>query len=242
MYHTMELFDCFFGASQIFFLVCLFAPTLLIPFVFIFGFSARVCHQYFEVSRELKRLESINKSPTFSYFSESLNGLHIIRAFEKENIFIRNFCERIDAMNKCHIGLWIANRWLNFRMYFLGSIVAGVVGFGVIYYSNQLGTTAAGVLLVYSLSLCDYLTFLARSYAEVRISSYLIGFNLFLSREFIVFFLGHKLKCQMDLNSIERIKEYSLLTPECYFEDNELNESSAIFGIFNYFSDQRFKK
>lgn len=36
---------------------------------------------YLATSRELKRLDAVSKSPIFSWFSESLNGLSTIRAF-----------------------------------------------------------------------------------------------------------------------------------------------------------------
>lgn len=40
---------------------------------------------FLKASRELQRLESICKSPILSYFSESINGLVVIRVFKKEH-------------------------------------------------------------------------------------------------------------------------------------------------------------
>jgi hypothetical protein len=79
-----------------------------------------------------------------------VQGLPIVRAFRAEGRFFRTCCERIDDMNRyvalpctmaittaiylsaiafrCHLYLWISNRWLSFRMQVLGAMVAGLVG------------------------------------------------------------------------------------------------------------------
>jgi len=41
---------------------------------------------YRNSSRELKRIESVSKSPIFSHFSETLNGLSTIRAFNTQQV------------------------------------------------------------------------------------------------------------------------------------------------------------
>lgn len=61
-------------------------------------------------------------------FFFSKQGLPVVRAFRAEGRFFKTCCDRINDMNRCHIYLWIANRWLAFRMQLLGAIVAGSVG------------------------------------------------------------------------------------------------------------------
>ena len=46
---------------------------------------------YLNTSRELKRLESICRSPVFSHFSETMAGLSTIRSRKKEKDFIEQF-------------------------------------------------------------------------------------------------------------------------------------------------------
>lgn len=98
-------------------------------------------------------------------------------------------------MNRCHIYLWISNRWLSFRMQVLGAAVAGLVGlageghivsfvevavgkmcgatltlfclYAVVLETGSIGSTVAGIVLIYSLSFCEALTFLARAHADV---------------------------------------------------------------------------
>ena len=43
---------------------------------------------YLKSARQLKRLESVSRSPIYSLFGESLNGISTIRAFRAEKRFI----------------------------------------------------------------------------------------------------------------------------------------------------------
>ena len=81
----------------------------------------------------------------------------------------------------------------------IGALVAGVVGIVVVMEAKTIGSTAAGIVLIYSLSFQENLTFLTRMHAE----------------------------CQMAMNSVERVREYSELEPERYGQDIIANDSSA---------------
>lgn len=66
--------------------------------------------------------------------------------------------------------------------------MTGVVGLTIVMHLSTIGNTLAAVVMIYSLSFCDALTWLARTHAD----------------------------CQMNLNSVERLKEYSNLESESY--------------------------
>ena len=59
-----------------------------LPIFMIFAYLARY---YLKTSRDLKRLESICRSPVFSHFSETVAGLVTIRTRKKERDFIDKF-------------------------------------------------------------------------------------------------------------------------------------------------------
>jgi ATP-binding cassette subfamily C (CFTR/MRP) protein 1 len=46
--------------------------------------------------RQLRRLNSVSKSPIFSHFGESLTGVSTIRAYNAQNRFIKEMDDKID--------------------------------------------------------------------------------------------------------------------------------------------------
>jgi ABC-type multidrug transport system fused ATPase/permease subunit len=71
-------------AMQVGFFVIYVTPAFLL-FVLPLGYVYfKVQDFYRNSSRELKRLEAVSKSPIFSHFSETLNGLSTIRAFNTQ--------------------------------------------------------------------------------------------------------------------------------------------------------------
>jgi ABC-type multidrug transport system fused ATPase/permease subunit len=171
MNSLLDFIDCSLSAIQIVSVIGWFIPWLFVAMFPVVLFAFWISRQYLIVSRELKRLENIKKSPVFVLFSETLNGLAVIRAFREESRFFHTCCTHIDAMNKCHIYLWISNRWLNFRVELCGAVVSFSVGAAIVYlvghHPNSMSATAAGLSLMYSLTFCDSLNWTARTHANV---------------------------------------------------------------------------
>ena len=51
---------------------------------------------YVAAMRQLRRLNSVSKSPIFSHFGESLTGVSTIRAYNAQNRFIKEMDDKID--------------------------------------------------------------------------------------------------------------------------------------------------
>ena len=64
---------------------------LLIVIVPLFVLVVYIGRYYLKSSRELKRLESIYRSPVFSHISETLNGLDTIRTRGRQRDFVDQF-------------------------------------------------------------------------------------------------------------------------------------------------------
>lgn len=61
-------------------------------------------------SRQLKRLESISRSPIYSHFNETLLGTSVIRAFGEQKRFICESDHRVDHNQKAYYPGIVANR------------------------------------------------------------------------------------------------------------------------------------
>ena len=66
-------------------------PWLLFVVVPMTMFVVYISRYYLKTSRELKRLESICRSPVFSHISETLNGLDTIRTRGRQRDFVNRF-------------------------------------------------------------------------------------------------------------------------------------------------------
>ena len=65
---------------------------------------------YVASSRQLKRLESVSRSPVYTHFNETLLGTSVIRAFGEQERFIRESDGRVDHNQKAYYPSIVANR------------------------------------------------------------------------------------------------------------------------------------
>jgi ABC-type multidrug transport system fused ATPase/permease subunit len=135
---------------------------------------------YLRASRDLKRLEAVQRSPLFQQFGETLSGMTTIRAYGDERRFIRDNLEKVNVQSRPFIYLWACNRWLAFRADLVGDLVAFFAGMFLILNLGKTDAGAAGISLSYALSFTESVLWLVRLYA----------IN------------------EQNMNSMERIKEY----------------------------------
>jgi len=65
---------------------------------------------YVTTSRQLKRLESVTRSPIYSHFGETLTGYTTIRAYGMQNKFIKESEARVDNNQLSYFPSIVANR------------------------------------------------------------------------------------------------------------------------------------
>ena len=116
-------------------------------------FSISIDRYYLATSRELKRLDSVSRSPIFAWFSESLGGTSIIRAFNQQSIFIMNNQRRLDRNQICYLPGIYVNRWLAIRLEFVGAMIIFIVALLAIFAVRSSGVDAGLVGLVISYAL-----------------------------------------------------------------------------------------
>lgn len=161
-------------------LISAITPGFLIAAVFISAMYFFVGKFYIRSSRDLKRIESVQRSPLFQQFGETLSGITTIRAYGDERRFIRDNMLRINTHSRPFIYLWAANRWLGFRMDFIGDLVAFFAGAFVVLSIGKIDAGAAGLSLSYAIGFTENVLWLIRLYAMN----------------------------EQNMNAVERIKEY----------------------------------
>ncbi|RKP08430.1 P-loop containing nucleoside triphosphate hydrolase protein [Thamnocephalis sphaerospora] len=158
---------------------------LLVSMVIVFLFST-VASLYLASSRELKRIESVSKSPLLTLFGETLTGVATIRAFGGEARFISESIERTDDANRPFYLRWTANRWLNWRTDAIGALVSFSAALFIMANRDRMDAGLAGLSLSFALQFVNLSMWTVRAYGAV----------------------------EMSMNSVERVREYLSIEQE----------------------------
>ena len=126
---------------------------------------------YLRTSRELKRLDSISRSPIYAHFQESLGGITTIRAYRQQQRFALENEWRVDANLRAYFPSINANRWLAVRLEFIGSfIILAAASFAIISVATGSGLSAGlvGLAMSYALQITQSLNWIVRQTVEVE--------------------------------------------------------------------------
>ena len=125
---------------------------------------------YLETSRQLKRLESNQRSPLFQHFSETLSGLTTIRAHGNDQLCLRVNQEHIDKWARLSISRSGCNRWFTFWCIILGNSVALSAGIFSVLNRGRIQAGDVGISMSYALRFGDEIQQLVRHYASGEIN------------------------------------------------------------------------
>ncbi|XP_025062209.1 multidrug resistance-associated protein 1 isoform X4 [Alligator sinensis] len=151
------------GACIIILLATPLAAVVIPPLGFIYFFVQRF---YVATSRQLKRLESVSRSPVYSHFNETLLGVSVIRAFEEQQRFIRQNDTKVDENQKAYFPSIVANRWLAVRLECVGNCIVLFAALFAVIARKSPGLV--GLSVSYSLQITTYLNWLVRMSSELE--------------------------------------------------------------------------
>ncbi|KAF2231926.1 multidrug resistance-associated protein 1 [Viridothelium virens] len=135
------------------------------------GLYLYIQRYYLRTSRELKRLDSVTRSPIYAQFQESLSGISTIRAYRQQGRFASDNEWRVDANLRAYYPSTTANRWLAVRLEFIGSvIILASAGLSIIAVSTGNGPSAGlvGLAMSYALQITQSLNWIVRQTVEVE--------------------------------------------------------------------------
>ena len=163
---ALGLLQCMFSIVSIVLLISIITPGFLIAGAFLTVLYVGMGAFYLRASRDLKRIESAQRSPLYQQFGETLSGITTIRAYGDERRFIEDNTRRINNHNRPFIFLWAANRWLALRVDWAGALVSFFAALFVIINVGHIDAGAAGLSLTYALGFNENILWLVRLYAE----------------------------------------------------------------------------
>jgi ABC-type multidrug transport system fused ATPase/permease subunit len=177
---AIGVIHCFASIITIVILISIITPAFLIAAAIISVLYFLIGRFYINSSRDLKRLESVHRSPLYQQFGETLSGMTTIRAYGDERRFIRENLAKINTQHRPFIYVWATNRWLAFRVDVVGALVAFFAGAFVILSVGRIDAGAAGLALTYAVTFTENVLWFVRLYSAN----------------------------EQNMNSVERVKEY----------------------------------
>ncbi|KAK7026478.1 Canalicular multispecific organic anion transporter 1 [Halocaridina rubra] len=143
-------------------------PIVTLVIVPVMGMYYFVQLIYITSARQIKRIESSAKSPIFSYFSESLNGVSTIRAFRKQARFLKDCQSKINFAARAYFSNIVMNRWLLVRLETLGNLITLAAAIFAVAGRGTISPGVVGLSISYALNITIMLNWLVRSTSEVE--------------------------------------------------------------------------
>ncbi|XP_070696945.1 ATP-binding cassette sub-family C member 2 [Pempheris klunzingeri] len=159
---------CLLGVLGTLFVICLATPfftIIIIPLGLIYYFVQRF---YVASSRQLRRLDSVSRSPIYSHFGETVSGLSVIRAYGHQERFLKHNEVTIDENLKSVYPWIVSNRWLAIRLEFLGNLVVFFAALFAVISRDSLQSGLVGLSISYALNVTQTLNWLVRMSSELE--------------------------------------------------------------------------
>ena len=107
--------------------------------------------------KEISRMEGKYRTPLIGAFSETIYGLHIIRAFQYEHNFENKFHKRMNDYYKISIFQSGISGWYGINLDMISFILLTFILISCSIFKEKYNTQSIGLLLSYSLNLIEYL-------------------------------------------------------------------------------------
>ncbi|XP_071062931.1 LOW QUALITY PROTEIN: ATP-binding cassette sub-family C member 3 [Pseudochaenichthys georgianus] len=161
--------------------------VVIAPLAFIYIFVQRF---YVATSRQLKRLESVSRSPIYSHFSETVTGTSVIRAYGRHSAFVLMSDMKVDENQKCYYPGIVSNRWLGVRIEFIGNCIVLFAALFAVIGKENLNPGLVGLSVSYALQVTMSLNWMVRMTSDL----------------------------ESNIVAVERVKEYSETKTEAPWE------------------------
>ncbi|KAJ8785310.1 hypothetical protein J1605_007420 [Eschrichtius robustus] len=142
----------------------LFAVVIL-PLAVLYLFVQRL---YVATSRQLKRLESVSRSPIYSHFLETVTGSSVIRAYGRSQDFEAISDAKVDTNQRSCYPYIASNRWLGVRVEFVGNCVVLFTALFAVIGRSSLSPGLVGLSVSYALQVTLALNWMIRTISDLE--------------------------------------------------------------------------
>ena len=166
-----QFLGCLFSVLSTLVIITMAFPLFLVILVLIsFYYVYEGCY-YIKSSREIKRLDSISRSPIYANFGETLDGTSVIRAYQVQQQFIQKNYDLLDLNQRAYFIISSSNCWLGIRLEFAGTIIIGATALLSVIQkpsATELFISMAALAISYSLDTTQDLNWVVRMVTDME--------------------------------------------------------------------------
>uniref|UniRef100_A0A8B9BLS7 ATP binding cassette subfamily C member 2 n=1 Tax=Anser brachyrhynchus TaxID=132585 RepID=A0A8B9BLS7_9AVES len=160
--------SCFMAIISTLLMISLATPFFTIIVIPLGIFYYFVLRFYISTSRQLRRLDSVTRSPIYSHFGETVSGLSVIRAYGHQQRFLKQNESTMDINQKSVYSWIVSNRWLAIRLEFVGSLVVFFSALLAVISKGTLDGGIVGLSISSALNVTQTLNWLVRMSSELE--------------------------------------------------------------------------
>ncbi|KAM6263588.1 ATP-binding cassette sub-family C member 2 isoform 2-T2 [Spheniscus humboldti] len=160
--------SCFMAIISTLLMISLATPFFAVVIIPLSIFYYFVLRFYVSTSRQLRRLDSVTRSPIYSHFGETVSGLSVIRAYGHQERFLQQNESTMDINQKSVYSWIVSNRWLAIRLEFVGNLVVFFSALLAVISKSTLQGGIVGLSVSSALNVTQTLNWLVRTSSELE--------------------------------------------------------------------------
>ncbi|XP_051473900.1 ATP-binding cassette sub-family C member 2 isoform X2 [Apus apus] len=160
--------NCFMALISTLLMISLATPFFVLVIIPLSIFYYFVLRFYISTSRQLRRLDSVTRSPIYSHFGETVSGLSVIRAYGHQERFLQQNESTMDINQKSVYSWIVSNRWLAIRLEFVGSLIIFFSALLAVISKGTLEGGIVGLSVSSALNVTQTLNWLVRTSSELE--------------------------------------------------------------------------
>ncbi|KAK1224806.1 hypothetical protein PQX77_012290, partial [Marasmius sp. AFHP31] len=122
---------------------------------------------YSQTSRDMRRLDSVSRSPIYSIYGETIAGVTILRAFGASSKFMRDMLRCLDTNINPDYWMYGVSQWLSIRFELLSCGVVGAMA--IIAVGNPtISASVAGFSLAFASTITRDLLYMVRRFVSLE--------------------------------------------------------------------------
>ncbi|WVQ79183.1 hypothetical protein IAT38_001279 [Cryptococcus sp. DSM 104549] len=122
---------------------------------------------YGQTSRDMRRLDSVTRSPLYSLFGETVSGVAVLRAFGASTIALKSMMRLADTNLLAFAWSWTVNRWLSARFNLLSSVMVGLTAVSILL-APGVDAAMAGFAMAFAGTVGHNLLFVVRRFVQLE--------------------------------------------------------------------------